>query len=146
MSTIMRKVNILTRSEGVYRTDRLDIPELKGWHHTYILAICKNPGLSQDELARHIAVNKSNVARNLAHLEESGYVKREISSKDRRVINVFPTQKMLDIFPKVKAITMEWNNYLAEDLTPDEFEQFQSILERLTQKAAIYMNGREEVK
>lgn len=146
MSTIMRKVNILTRSEGVYRTDRLDIPELKGWHHSYILAICMNPGLSQDELAKHIAVNKSNVARNLASLEENGYVRREVSSKDRRITNVYPTNKMLDIFPKVKEITMEWNNYLAEDLTPYEFEQFQSILERLTQKAVKYMEGREDAK
>lgn len=146
MSTIMRKINILTRSEGVYRTDRLDIPELKSWHHTYILAICNNPGLSQDELARHIAVNKSNVARTLATLEENGYVRREISCKDRRITKVYPTEKMLDIFPSVKKITMDWNDYLSEALTPDEFEQFQSILERLTEKAADYMKGREDVK
>lgn len=146
MSTIMRKINILSRSEGVYRTDRLDIPEIKGWHHSYILAICNNPGLTQDELARHICVNKSNVARNLTHLEENGYVRREISKNDRRSTNVFPTEKMLELFPKVKAITLDWNNYLAENLTNDEFEQFTSILERLTEKAQIYMEGRDDVK
>lgn len=144
MSTIMRKVNILSRSEGVYRTDKLDIPELKSWHHTYILAICNNPGLSQDELATHISVNKSNIARNLSYLEENGYVLRKSGEKDRRITNVFPTEKMLDIYPRVKEITLEWNNFLAEDLNPTEFEQFQSILERLTDKAAVYMKGREE--
>ena len=144
MSTVMRKINILSRSEGVYRTDRLDIPELKSWHHTYILAICGNPGLSQDELAKHISVNKSNVARNLTHLEENGYVRREVCKTDRRITNVFPTEKMLGIFPKVKKITLEWNNFLAEDLTPAEFENFQAILEKLTQKASVYMEGREE--
>lgn len=144
MSTIMRKVNILSRSEGVYRTDRLDIPELKSWHHSYILAICSNPGLSQDELAKHISVNKSNVARTLSYLEENGYVIRKAGEKDRRVNVVFPTEKMLELYPKVKAITMEWNGFLAEDLTEDEFRQFQCILERLTQKAAVYMEGREE--
>lgn len=144
MSTIMRKVNILSRSEGVYRTDKLDIPELKSWHHTYILAICNNPGLSQDELATHISVNKSNIARNLSYLEENGYVFRKSGEKDRRITNVFPTEKMLDIYPRVKEITLEWNNFLAEDLNPTEFEQFQSILERLTDKAAVYMKGREE--
>lgn len=146
MSTIMRKINILTRSEGVYRTDRMDIPELKGWHHSYILAICNNPGLTQDELARHISVNKSNVARNLTHLEENGYVRREVCKNDRRITNVFPTEKMLKIFPKVKQITLDWNSYLAEDLTENEFEQFTYVLERLTQKAAIYMEGRDDAK
>lgn len=146
MSTIMRKINILTRSEGVYRTDKLAVPELKGWHHSYILAICNNPGLTQDELARHISVNKSNVARNLTYLEENGYVQRKICKTDRRITNVFPTEKMLHIFPKVKQITLDWNNYLAEGLTSNEFEQFTSILERLTEKAAVYMEGREEAK
>lgn len=146
MSTIMRKINILSRSEGVYRTDRLDTPELKGWHHSYILAICNNPGLTQDELAKHISVNKSNVARNLTYLEENGYVKREICKTDRRIINVFPTEKMLNIFPKVREITKEWNAYLAEGLSPKEFELFTTVLEKLTQKAAVYMEGREENK
>lgn len=146
MSTIMRKINILTRTEGVYRTDKLAIDELKGWHHSYILAICANPGLSQDELARHISVNKSNVTRNLTHLEEQGYVKRVVSEKDRRIINVFPTEKMLEILPQVKAITLEWNEYLANDLSKEEFEQFQNVLERLVKKAEKYVQGREEVR
>ena len=146
MSTIMRKVNILSRSEGVYRTDKLNLPEIKNCHHTYILAICNNPGLSQDELARHISVNKSNVARTLLYLEEKGFVMRKAGEKDRRVFNVFPTEKMLELFPKVKKITMDWNNFLAEDLSEAEFEQFQSILERLTKKAAVYMEGREDWK
>lgn len=146
MSTIMRKINILSRSEGVYRTDKLALPEIRGWHHSYILAICNNPGLTQDALARHISVNKSNVARNLTHLEENGYVRREVCKDDRRNTNVFPTEKMLELYPKIKKITSDWNNFLAEDLTENEFEQFTSILEKLTKKASIYMEGREDVK
>ena len=144
MSTIMRKVNILSRSEGVYRTDKLGIPELKNCHHSYVFAICNNPGLSQDDLAKHISVNKSNVARTLLYLEENGYITRKAGEKDRRINGVFPTEKMLNVYPKIKEITMEWNQFLAEDLTKEEFEQFQSILERLTKKAAVYMEGREE--
>ena len=140
----MRKINILSRSEGAYRTEKLNIPELKGWHHSYILAICNNPGLSQDELARHIVVNKSNVARNLSYLEELGYVKRESDKNDRRITKVFPTEKMIDIFPKVKEITLNWNQYLAENLSKDEFGQFTSILEKLTQKALDYMEGSDK--
>lgn len=144
MSTIMRKINILSRSEGSYRTEKLNIPELKGWHHSYILAICNNPGLSQDELARHIAVNKSNVARNLAYLEDLGYVKRESSESDRRITKVFPTEKMLEVFPRVKEITLNWNNYLAKNLSEDEFNMFTNILEKLTQKALDYMEGSDK--
>ena len=146
MSTIMRKINIISRSECVYRTDRFNNNELSGCHHTYILAICSNPGMTQDELARHISVNKSNVARNLNYLEETGYVRRESCATDRRITNVYPTQKMLDIFPEIKAISIEWNSYLAAGISANEFEQFKTILDKLTEKATFYINGRERTK
>ena len=41
-------------------------------HHTYILNVCRNPGISQEALSQLIFVNKSNVARQLAVLEEKG--------------------------------------------------------------------------
>ena len=146
MSTIMRKVNILSRCEGIYRVDKLNMAEIKPWHHTYILSICGSPGLSQDDLAKHICTNKSNVARNLSFLEENGYVLREHDNNDRRVIKVYPTNKMLEILPRVREITINWNNYIAEDLTEEEFSNFQSVLERLVKKAEVYIEGRDELK
>lgn len=141
MSTIMRKVNMLSRCEGVYRTEHLGVEEISACHHSYVLAICNNPGISQEALTRHMCINKSNVARHLAHLEKHGYVRRESSEADRRVMLVYPTQKMLNILPEVRRITLDWNRYLAADLTEAEFEQFQSILERLVDRATAYLDG-----
>ena len=141
MSTFMRKVNMLSRCEGNYRTEKLGVSELAACHHSYVLAISNNPGLSQEQLVRHMCINKSNVTRHLAYLEKQGYVRRECSQADRRVMLVYPTQKMLDILPEVRRITMEWNRYLAADLTEAEFAQFQSILERLVERATAYMEG-----
>ena len=50
MSTIMRKMNIISRCETIYRAQRL--PELPGIYHSYALTICKNPGFSQERLAK----------------------------------------------------------------------------------------------
>ena len=145
MSTIMRKVNILSRCESIYRTDRLKEASLCGFHHSYILAICGNPGLSQEQLARHVCFNKSNVTRHLAQLEEQGYVERRPSESDRRVMLVYPTDKMRSLLPEVRRIVEDWNAYLVEGLSPEEVEQFQSTLLKITLRAKEYVNSKDEL-
>ncbi len=128
----------------MYRADKLSDSDFGACQHTYILTICSHPGISQEQLARHIPLNKSNVARTLAGLEEKGYVKRHQSETDKRVTLVYPTQKMLDIYPTVKAIANEWNDYLVEDLTEEEKLIFKRTLAKVSLRAAAYIEGKEK--
>lgn len=146
MPTIMRQINLISRCEGLYRTDRLRGAELGACHHSYVLATCRNPGISQEELARHICINKSGVTRHLTYLEEHGYVSRIHSESDKRVTLVYPTDKMRQVFPDVKRIVEEWNDYLTAGLTEAELAQFRTLLERLALRAKKYSDDREETK
>ena len=134
MATIMRKMNIISRCEANYRTEKSTVG-LAGIYHSYVLAICKNPGLPQEKLVQYLCINKSNVTRHLAHLELEGYVERRTSNSDRRETLVFPTAKMLQILPEVKAITMDWNSFLAEGINEDELKLFHEILDKMLNKA-----------
>ena len=145
MPTIMRQINLISRCEGLYRTDRLRGAELGACHHSYVLVICRNPGISQEELARHICINKSGVTRHLAYLEEHGYVSRIHSEADKRVTLVYPTDKMRQVLPDVKRIVEEWND-LTAGLTEAELAQFRALLERLALRAKKYSDDREEAK
>lgn len=137
---------MISRCEGLYRTDKLRGAELGACHHSYVLVICRNPGISQEELARHICINKSGVTRHLAYLEEHGYVSRTHSESDKRVTLVYPTEKMRQVLPDVKRIVEEWNEYLTEGLTEAELAQFRELLERLALRAKKYSDDREEAK
>ena len=134
MATIMRKMNIISRCEANYRTEKSTVG-LAGVYHSYVLAICKNPGLPQEKLVQYLCINKSNVTRHLAHLELEGYVERRTSESDKRETLVFPTQKMLDILPEVKDITIDWNSRLAEGIAEDELKRFHEILDKMLNKA-----------
>ncbi len=144
MATIMRKINILSRAEGVYRSDKLHGTPLSPCHHSYVLAISGNPGISQDELARHLCVNKSGVTRHLSFLEQHGYVKRVTSENDKRVYHVYPTEKMLEILPSVREIVLGWNDYLGSALSEEEYETLHILLDKIITKADAYVS-REEV-
>ena len=90
MPKFMRLVNIISRSQALYRSDRLKEETLLPWHYNYVMPICFHPGLSQEQLARHVCMDKSNVTRHLAKLEEQGYVERRPSETDKRVTLVHP--------------------------------------------------------
>lgn len=134
MATIMRKMNIISRCEANYRTKRSSVG-LPGIYHSYVLAICNNPGLPQEKLARHLCINKSNVTRHLAHLELEGYVERRASDSDKRETMVFPTQKMFDILGEVIEITKDWNSRLAEGIDDSDLKLFHEILDKMLEKA-----------
>ena len=146
MPTIMRQINIISRCAGLYRTDKLRGAELGACHHSYVLAICRTPGISQEELSRHICINKSGVTRHLSYLEEHGYVVRRQSETDRRVTLVYPTEKMQEMLPRVKEIVNEWNTYLTADLNEEELTMFRSVLDHIAQRAKKYADDREESK
>ena len=145
MATIMRKMNIISRCEAMYRTEKSS-EHLPGIYHSYIFAICRNPGITQDGLSKHLCKNKSNVTRHLAFLETNGYVERKVSEKDKREMLVFPTRKMLDILPEVRSITKEWNKKLAEGIPEEELEIFHSILDKMLAKSKEIIYGTEGEK
>lgn len=147
MDSLMRYISRIYRSAATYRGSKLGDEGLNSGQHTYIFHVCKTPGVSQDQLARHICVNKSNITRQLGALEKNGFVTREPDPEDRRVLRVYPTQKAEAIFPQVQAIMSEWNQLLLEDFTPEEQAFLTAMLERATQKAidaAAENGGRKE--
>ena len=144
MLMFMRRINLLSRCEGLYRTDRLPDAGLRPIHHSMVFTICRMPGISQEELATQVCLNKSTVTRQLAPLEEQGYVKRCQSESDKRVILVYPTQKMLDILPRVREVTREWNAYLTEGFSEEELTQFSAMLDKITERAQKYAKERTE--
>ncbi len=135
MENLMMYITRISRCANLYRNGKLEHEGLNGYQHVYILKICKNPGISQDRLAQMIYINKSNVTRQLSMLEQNGFITRVPCEKDRRVMRVFPTQKAHDIYPKVKALSVQWNGYLAEDFTEEQCRLLASMLERVLEKA-----------
>lgn len=142
MNSFMRCVSRTARCAGLYRGEKLEPLGLNGCHHTYILAVCRNPGVSQEQLSRMIFINKSNVTRQLNFLEQNGFVTRTPDETDRRVLRVYPTQRALDAYPVVRQVLRDWQDYVTEGFTPEEREELTRLMERVADRAAAYAEGR----
>lgn len=138
MKGLMRHINTTSRCAVQYKEECFKEKGLNGYQSSYILHVCASPGIAQEELARHLHVNKSNVTRQLALLEESGYVTRRQSEDDKRQTLVYPTQLAYDILPYAHKVHDDWNAYLAADLTEQERAAFLSIMGKVADKAEHY--------
>lgn len=143
MGALMKYINLISRCSILFKSGKLEHEGLNAYQHVYIRNICREPGISQDSLAKSIYVNKSSVTRQLALLEQNGFITRIPSERDKRVMQVFPTQKALDILPEVKRLAAEWEEHITAGLTDEERSFLLSILERMMEKAAEKVN--EEV-
>lgn len=145
MPTIMRQISVISRCANLYRAENSSL-NIHGVYHSYITAICRHPGSSQDFLAKHLCRNKSSVTRHLTFLENEGFIERKPSEEDKREMLVYPTSKMLDILPKTYEIAGNWNNLLTSGIDEKELEIFKKVLNKMFITARETIYGKEEEK
>ena len=122
MSQIIRDITEIVRCTTQFRGEALAPMGLKSCHASYLTEICATPGISQDQLASRICINKSNVARQAAILEEDGFITRTPSATDKRIMQLFPTQKTLDLLPQITQLLTGLESCLTADMTEQETE------------------------
>ena len=146
MSKFMKMLNNISRSQAIYRHEKISADDLHSSHYAFVLAICRKEGRSQEELAKELCLNKSTVARALNSLEEKGYITRTPLPQDKRQFSVYPTKKMVDVLPEVKKASEEWMLLLSDGIAPEELEVFNSVLERMQERARKIIEKQEENK
>lgn len=135
MYVIMREMNDIFRCFAQFRTERVAPLGLKSIHCGYITEVCEHPGVSQDSLSKRTYINKSNVARQLAFLEENGFVLRKPSDKDKRILQVFPTEKAYEALPVIQRAQEEWEQQLTEGFTDEQKEALRAQLADIKARA-----------
>ena len=132
-------MNEIVRCGMQYRNEQLAPFGLKSSHASYLLEICRSPGISQDTLAKRICFNKSNIARQIAVLEEGGFVRRKPGAEDKRVMELYPTEKTLELMPQIRQVLRSWRSYLMEGLSEEEIAVLDKALTSMRSRAGDWM-------
>ena len=139
MPYIVKTMNEIVRCGMQYRNEQLAPFGLKSSHASYLLEICRSPGISQDTLAKRICFNKSNIARQIAVLEEGGFVRRKPGAEDKRVMELYPTEKTLEMMPQIRQVLRSWRSYLMEGLSEEEIAVLDKALTSMRSRAGDWM-------
>lgn len=141
MSDIIRSITEINRCGIQYRTEQLAPLGLKACHGSYLTEICAQSGISQEQLAKRICINKSNVARQVAILEEGGFLQRTPCGEDKRIMRLYPTEKTLQLLPQLQQIAQAWQTLLLAELSPAEQAVLEALLEKMKGKALEWMEA-----
>lgn len=139
MNGCMKYISLISRCSIQYQGEKFSDIGLKGNQCGYLFQVCREPGLSQDQISHRLHVNRSNVTRQLVILEKNGFVERRKDPNDARILSVFPTQKALDNLGLIRNTLHEYSDFLTQDFSPEEKALFIGFLERAAQKADMEM-------
>lgn len=92
MEKLNKLLGITARKSQMYYGNAFSRLGISTGQYAFIVCICENSGLSQEELGMCIGINKSTVAKVVAQLEASNYVIREVDKHDKRGYRLYPTQ------------------------------------------------------
>ena len=106
----------------------------------FLTTIFENEGILMNELAMNGSYDKGTVTKSIAKLVESEYVRIVDSKRDKRSKELYTTQKANAIMPKLYAIRQEWLNYLSGDVSEEELNTCNEIMNKVLNKARKYSN------
>ena len=139
MAAFTHNLNVVARCTQMQRGQKLKSLGVCGGQVPYLLRLCREPGLTQEEIAQALYVNKSTAARQVNSLERAGFVERRVSAQDRRCIRVYPTERALQALPALREAVREWNEYLLQGFGDAEREALLSMMERVAGRAQAYI-------
>lgn len=131
-----RAVSRLERSAFTFFSRRLKPFDIGPGQQAYLLSLAPGETLPQETLARRVGVDKANVSRALARLEMRGLVERVPAEIDGRQKPTRLSEEGIRIRQEIEGIAQEWIAMLREGVSPEEWETFAYLIEKIAAKAA----------
>lgn len=91
----------------------------------------KNKEIFQKDLEREFDLKRSSVSLMLNNMEKSDLIERVPVTEDARLKKIVLTKKSKKIYEKISIAIDSIENRLSEDITQEEIEVFQRVLEKI---------------
>ncbi len=103
------------------------------WIALYYLGL--HESLSQRELAQLMNIQDSSAGRLIDRMQRDGYVERQRSEIDRRVIHVVLNDKGKEYREKLLPFGQQFNNDLINGLSEEDLNVFEKVLNTMVKNA-----------
>ncbi|MGG3466306.1 MarR family transcriptional regulator [Neobacillus pocheonensis] len=98
-----------------------------------LLLLWERDGLTQNEIAKKLDKDKTNIARMLCNLEKKGFIRRKMNEFDNRSFNVFLTEDGKKLSEQMIPIAEEFNNIVCSGITREELQTVKRVLFQMRQ-------------
>lgn len=130
-----RSIFILYRRSQVFLARELGGLGLGTSTYSPLLILYGQGGLSQEDLAQRVGVDKAAMKRSVDSLVETGYVRRVKDAKDGRAWIIRLTPKAQRMRPRVEAILQSWEDLICAGLEASTVETLKPLLAVMAENA-----------
>lgn len=96
-----------------------------------IYRVVETPGISQKVVSDSTYKDQGNLTRMIDKLVKNGFLTKKQNSKNRREIQLFPTNKSIDLSKTVAKHSTQHNNNMLNSFSNEEKEQLFSLLNKV---------------
>ena len=95
----------------------------------FLMQLYKKDGISQEELAENLHIDKGTTCRAIKKLEEESFLIRV--KDDKRAYKLYLTEKSKDMEDNIKGILYEWEKHISKDLSQEEVDFLLTVLKKI---------------
>lgn len=117
---ILKMISLIYRKMQIYLGNQTAELGISSGTLPFIMITCENGGINQNRFCEILDMSKGTVAKNLAKLEELGFVIRTENPDDARCTIVYPTEKAMEVYPSLLDAGEAWIRQMTKDMTEIE--------------------------
>jgi MarR family transcriptional regulator for hemolysin len=106
-----------------------------------IFALNMQSGPTQRELADKIGVESPTLVPIIDKMEQDGYVKRKLDSKDRRIKRIYSTAKADSMWDSMMECAAQIRKTAIQDLSEPEIKSALGVVKKMTENLAVYLES-----
>ncbi|PKH12268.1 MarR family winged helix-turn-helix transcriptional regulator [Planomicrobium sp. MB-3u-38] len=131
MTEILREIGMIARAlDSISNIEFKELDLTKG-QYLYLVRICENPGIIQEQLLELIKVDRSTATRAIQKLELNGFIEKEPDTENKKIKRLFPSEKGKEAYPFIKRENEHSNHVALEGFTETEAELAALLLRRI---------------
>lgn len=131
MQNLIRFFAIAHKQSQLFITNELKSLYIGRGQFMYLMCICENAGVSQEQIAALLNVDKSAVTKAIQNLLEAGFITRKTYDTDKRVNSIYPTAKAKTAYVEIMAAGEKWHAAVMQDMSEVEKDIFRRILDKV---------------
>jgi len=128
-------ISVLMRQLNLFFGHELSDVEITASELMYLSQLYNRDGLTQEEMAAVITVDKAATTRTIQGMEKKGLVRREAHEENYRAKRVYLTDKAKNAEPRIRELQKKWVDFITQDMTQKEVEVFAAQLKKMSQRA-----------
>lgn len=131
MKEILREIGMIARAlDSISNIEFKEFDLTKG-QYLYVVRICENPGIIQEQLLELIKVDRSTATRAIQKLETNGFIEKKEDPNNKKIKRLFPTEKGKRVYPFIIRENEHSNLVALDGFSEKEAETASMLLQRI---------------